>query len=56
MWWGGSNRGKWAGAGISNGYAFDAALCANGMRHQPKFDHLKAMHYALADRVSGALF
>jgi len=49
MWWGGYNRGRWAAAGITNAYAVDAPLCANGMPHQPKFDHLAAMHAALSD-------
>jgi len=52
MWWGGSNRGVGAGAGITNGYAVDAPMCANGMRHQPKFDHLAAMHAGLADAAA----
>jgi Glycosyl hydrolases family 35 len=49
MFWGGSNFGRAAAAGIANMYASDAALCPSGQRRQPKFDHLAALHEALAE-------
>lgn len=48
MWWGGSNPSHYAAAGISNAYAYDVILCPNGVKHQPKFDHLKDMHQVLS--------
>lgn len=47
MFFGGSNHGPFAGAGITNAYAYDAPLCPNAAKHQPKFDHLANMHFAL---------
>ena len=44
----GYNRGRFAGAGITNMYAVDAPVCPDGRPHQPKYDHLTAMHGALA--------
>ena len=52
QWWGGYNRGRSAAAGIMNAYATDVLLCSSGQRHQPKFDHLQALHEALADVAS----
>jgi hypothetical protein len=49
MWAGGFNRGRDAGAGITNMYASDAVMCPSGQRHQPKFGHLEALHEALSD-------
>ena len=48
MWVGGSNFGRWAGDGITTMYASDATLCPDGLPHEPKFSHLRAMHEALA--------
>ena len=36
-------------------YAVDAPLCPNGAPHQPKYDHLTAMHAALADAAPSIL-
>ena len=49
MWYGGYNRGRMAGAGITNMYASDTIMCASGQRHQPKFNHVQRLHYLLAD-------
>lgn len=48
MWWGGYNRGRSAGAGITNMYASDVAMCPSGQRRQPKFGHFEALHEAIA--------
>lgn len=55
MWWGGSNRGNFAGAGLANAYAYDVVLCPDGQKHQPKFDHLAAMHMALRAKATALL-
>lgn len=55
MWWGGSNRGNFAGAGITTAYAYDAVLCPDGQKHQPKFDHLAAMHMTLRPKATTLL-
>lgn len=51
MWWGGYNRERSAGAGITNMYASDVALCPSGERRQPKYGHLGALHQAIRDIV-----
>jgi len=49
MFFGGYNRGRQAGAGITNMYANEAPLCPSGERRQPKYGHFQALHEAIID-------
>ena len=48
MFWGGYNRGRMSGASITNAYASDGMICPHTEPRQPKFDHLKQLHRAIA--------
>ena len=48
MWWGGSNTGTQAAAGILQAYATDAMVCPSGEARQPKFGHLQTLHHVVA--------
>lgn len=47
MFWGSYNRQRMAGAGITNMYASDVALCPSGQPRQPKFDHFQVLHHVI---------
>jgi Glycosyl hydrolases family 35 len=49
MWFGGYNRGRSSGGGITNMYANDVAVCSSGERHEPKFSHFVDLHTVVAD-------
>ena len=48
MFWGGYNRGRMSGASIMNAYASDGIICPHTEPRQPKFDHIRQMHRAIA--------
>jgi hypothetical protein len=52
MFWGGYNRERAAGGGITNAYAVDAILCPSGQPHQPKFDHFATLANLIAKHAS----
>jgi hypothetical protein len=48
-WHGGTNFGRWGSAWKTSSYDYDAPMTEYGFENNPKFSHLRQLHFALND-------